>query len=300
MVSFRFHLLSLTAVFLALAVGIAIGATVVDQATVDALQKRLDQVERNSAAVRKKDAQLTGDLTDWKRFADQAGDEFVEGRLSQVPVVLLGVRGMDRSSVDRFRQSLSRAGAVLEGTVWFTSKLKLEKADDVAALADTLGVANGRPDELRRALVNRIAASWSGSGEANPLPALLRDAFADFEPPADLNIDPATVPRPETRFVIASDATADVANEQLAVPLAVLLAKSFPARVLAVEPDGAVFIGPVRQNEQAVAQLSSVDNLADFRGRMSAVLALQDLGRGKVGQYGDQPRASRLVPEPAP
>lgn len=300
MVSFRFHLLSLTAVFLALAVGIAVGATVVDQATVDALQKRLDQVERNSAAVRKKDAQLEDDIGAWKRFADQAGDEFAEGRLTQVPVLLVGVRGADRVAVDRFRQSVVRAGAVLEGAVWFTSKLKLDKADDVAALADILGVPNGRPDELRRALVSRLASSWAGSGEANPLPRLVEAAFADFEPPADRSVDPASVPRPETRFVLSSDATPDVPNEQLAVPLAAQLAKSFPARVLAVEPAGAAFVGPLRLNEQAVAQLSTVDNLADFRGRMSAVLALQDLGRGKVGQYGEQAKASRLVPEPAP
>jgi hypothetical protein len=299
MVSFRFHLLSLTAVFLALAVGIAIGATVVDQATVDALQKRLNTVEANVARTERENTKLSTDANEWRRFADQAGDELINGRLTQVPVLLIGVRGTDHAALDRFKQSLGKAGAVLEGTVWFTSKLKLEKAEDVTDLASILGVPNGRPDELRRALVNRVAASWSGSGEGNPLPLLLNAAFAEFEPPTALKVDPATVPRPETRFVIASDATPDVGNEQLAVAFAVQLSKSFPSRVLAVEPAGAFFVGPLRVNEQAAAQLSTVDNLADFRGRMAAVLALQDLGRAKVGHYGDEARASRLVPEPA-
>jgi hypothetical protein len=299
MVTFRFHLLSLTAVFLALALGIAIGATVVDQATVDTLRQQVDRVESRVKKTDIDNANLDKLVKEWERFGDQAGDELVEGRLVQMPVLVVGVRGMDSGPVVRFRQSLEKAGAVLEGTVWFTSKLKLEKAEDVTALAQILGIPNGRPDELRRAAVNRLAASWSGSGESNPLPALMAASFADFEPPGSINVDPATVPRPETRFVVASDAQADVENEKLAVPLAAELAKAFPARVLAVEPAGAAFVGPLRQNEEAAAKLSSVDNLADFRGRMAGVLGLQDLIKGKVGHYGNQTRASRLVPEPA-
>ena len=44
MINFRFHLVSLTAVFLALGIGIAVGATVVDRATVDFLETRLKGV----------------------------------------------------------------------------------------------------------------------------------------------------------------------------------------------------------------------------------------------------------------
>ncbi|HEV7888269.1 MAG TPA: copper transporter [Acidimicrobiales bacterium] len=295
MVNFRFHLLSLTAVFLALAVGIAVGATVVDRATVDALHVQLRRVEGRV----KENVDLRNQVQDWQRFADQAGDGLVVGRLSQVPVLLIGVRGIDKTPIDRLRQSLTKAGALVEGTVWFTSKLKLEKADDVTALAQILGVPNGRPDELRRALVSRLAASWAGSGETNPLPALLDKAFAEFEQASVIQVEPATVPRPETRFLIASDATADVGNEQLGVPLAAQMAKSFPSRVVAVEPAGVLFLGPLRLNEQAVTQMSTVDNVADFRGRMAAVLALQELGQGKVGQYGVGTGAKRLMPESA-
>ncbi|MBV9664035.1 MAG: copper transporter, partial [Actinobacteria bacterium] len=44
MINFRYHLVSLTAVFLALAIGIAMGATVVDQATVKLLRSQLESV----------------------------------------------------------------------------------------------------------------------------------------------------------------------------------------------------------------------------------------------------------------
>lgn len=299
MVTFRFHLLSLTAVFLALAVGIAIGATVVDQATVDALQRRLNTVEDRVDRTDKRNNELESEISQWTRFSEQAADELVEGRLSQQPVLVVAVRGIDAGAVDRFRQSLSRAGALLEGTIWFTSKLKLEKPDDVAALADILGVPGGRPDDLRLSMVSRLAASWSGSGETNPLPDLIAEAFAEFERPQGIDVDPATVPRLLTKFVIVSDEGADVANELFAIPFATQIARRFPSRVLAADPlPTATFVGPLRQGE-ASSILSTVDNMADFKGRMAGVLAVQDLAREKVGHYGSGPRASRLVPEPA-
>ena len=48
MINFRFHLVSLVAVFLALTVGIVVGATIVNQAIVDGLNHRIDRVEKNA------------------------------------------------------------------------------------------------------------------------------------------------------------------------------------------------------------------------------------------------------------
>ena len=42
MINFRFHVVSLIAIFLALALGVVIGAGVIDRGVVDALDNRLD------------------------------------------------------------------------------------------------------------------------------------------------------------------------------------------------------------------------------------------------------------------
>jgi hypothetical protein len=96
-----------------------------------------------------------------------------------------------------------------------------------------------------------------------------------------------------------------VPNDQLAVPLALQFSQSFPSRLLAVEPGGrdapvTGFVPALRQNQQAATLLSTVDNLGDYRGQVAAVLALADLTRGKVGHYGVEGHASRLVPESSP
>ena len=309
MINFRFHLVSLTAVFLALGIGIAVGATVVDRATVDFLETRLKGVEARLDTTDSENEQLRGELQRWTTFAEEARNEAVAGRLEGVPVLVFGVQGMDRRPVEELRQSLTAANASLQGTIWFTSKLTLEKEEDATALAELLGVAPRSGDAVRRSMVNLLAGELAGQ-TATGLLAKLRDAaFVEVETVVE-GVDPTAPPVEGTRFVVASDGDAEVDNGALAVPFTAQLASAARGRVLAVErgrdADGerrpaerALFVGPLRTNDQVSPLLSTVDDLEDFRGRFAAVYALRDLGGGKVGHYGVGPGAARLVPETA-
>ncbi len=310
MINFRFHLVSLTAVFLSLGIGIAVGATVVDQATVKFLERRLDGVAARLDTTDTQNDQLRRELARWSSFAEQARDEAVAGRLEGVPVLVLGVQGIDRRPLDELRQALASARANLQGTVWFTNKLALAKPEDTTALADLVGVVPRGSDQVRRSMVALLAGELAGEGPTSLLARLVEAAFVEFEGPAGEAVDITTLPLPETRFVIVSDPGAEVGNETLAVPLTSELALSARSRVLAAEPgrdpegrdrpgQRALFVGPLRDNAEVSRLLSTVDNLEDFRGRFAAVYALRDLGAGKVGHFGVGPRASRLVPETA-
>ncbi|MSZ30566.1 MAG: copper transporter, partial [Actinobacteria bacterium] len=52
MINFRFHVVSIVAVFLSLALGIMIGSTVVDRAIVASLRNQIERVEANADAQR--------------------------------------------------------------------------------------------------------------------------------------------------------------------------------------------------------------------------------------------------------
>src|SRR5438270_6617022 len=177
MVSFRFHLVSLTAVFLALALGIAMGATVVDRATVDLLQKRLNTVRADSQRTDRQNDQLKGDLSRWNQFSDQAGDRLVRSRLAGVPVVLIFVEGTDRGSFDTLQQTLVSAGATLPGTVVLTAKLALRSNDDVNALRTLADAASAKPPDLRRIVATEVAAALASKTDAAPLAALIDKGF---------------------------------------------------------------------------------------------------------------------------
>lgn len=311
MINFRFHLVSLTAIFLALGIGIAIGATVVDRATVDFLETRLKGVETRLDTTDAANEKLTADLQRWSTFADQASDDALAGRLEGVPVLVIGVAGMDRKPVEELRQSLLVAKASVQGTVWFTSKLKLDKDEDAVALAELLDVAPRGADPVRRSMVNLLSAELAAGTSTGLLAKLNLASFVEIERPDGGTVDPTAGLADGTRFVVASDGSADVDNKELALPFVAQLATAAKSRVVVVEAgrDGgrrrrparrAVFVGPVRTDGQLAPLVSTVDDLEDFRGRFAAVFAIRDLGAGKLGHYGVGPGADRLVPETSP
>src|SRR5439155_16404746 len=162
----------------------------------------------------------------------------------------------------------------------------------------------------RQAAVSKVAAAWGTAGADNPLEGLRQAGFVDVDGPPPPRAGPARVPLPETRFVVSSDATPDVPNDQLAVPLAGALARAAGSRVLAVEPgtdptpddkgERAVFLGPLLADGQVGPLMSTVDDLEDFKGRVAAVYAIQDMSVGRLGHYGVGPRATRLIPDQRP
>ena len=310
MINFRFHLVSLTAVFLALAVGIGVGAAVVDQATVDLLRRQLDQVEARRDRTNSENALLQAEIARWDDFSRQAGDQVVQGRLQGIPLLLVAVEGVDRGAMEALRETVVAAGARFEGTVWLTSKWRLGEPDHARELGSIVGglVGEERPEVVRRAALGRMAESWTHGDRIPLLAALAAAAFAAYEAPTDPPAPLSSLPLQGTRFVLVSGQKAAVPSESLAVPLTEQLARQGGVQIVAAEP-GVVedkpeerpsFVGLLRGNGDVAARLSTVDNVDDYRGRVAVVLALDVLGQGRTGHYGVRPGAQRLVPEPAP
>lgn len=311
MVSFRFHLVSLTAVFLALAAGIAVGAAVVDRASVDFLEARLDNVERNRARTNSENDQLRAEVGFWDAFTQQAGDQLVQGRLAGVPLLLIATEGTERGVVDSLRRLATAAGARVDGTLWLTAKWALADPGHVQEMAALLGApGEDRPDVVRRAAIGRLTAGWR-SGDGGAFAASLQTAaFLDLEATRATPAELARLPLPGTRFVVVSSEDADVPNDLLAVPLVQLLAAGDAVPVLAAEPTPPqpargvtpppAFVAALRGDSETASRISTVDNVSDYRGRTAVVLALEQLGRGRSGHFGQGAGAERLVPEPLP
>jgi len=312
MVNFRFHLVSLTAVFLALAAGITIGAGVVDRATVDQIERQLSDVARRREETNAENDQLRADLARWGQFSEQAGDQLVAGTLTDAPVVIVASTGVDRELVEGFAGALTSAGAAVDATFWFTGQWALEDEERSRQLAGILDVAPTTGAEaLRAAGIAAVSSAWE-AGDGGPLVDALAEAgFLEVvrPTPAAEVVAPAQLPRPDSLFVVVSGDDAEVTATALAVPLTARLAAG-GRPVLAAQPqrppvpEGAEveedvdpeFVAAVRA-ATVTGRLSSVDNLQDYRGRISAVLALRDLRLGRTGHYGFGPD-TRLVPEP--
>ena len=92
MINFRFHLVSLVAVFLALAVGVVMGYGILGQPTVSGLQNRIDTVEANAEAKRAENEQLAARVTPVDDL------EWTEGSVAAV----LGLSDLGRDVVGHY------------------------------------------------------------------------------------------------------------------------------------------------------------------------------------------------------
>ncbi|MGH9285029.1 MAG: copper transporter [Acidimicrobiales bacterium] len=310
MVNFRFHLVSITAVFLALGLGIVIGAGVVDRATVEFLEQRLDTVRENADRTNRENDELSRLLGQWGAFTDEAGDQLLEGRLRDTRVLVLGAQGTDRRAVDALTVSLAAAGTRHDGTLWFTGKLRLDTNADVDALAAVVGAPlERRPEVVRRAALTGMAEAWRAGSVTPVLAAMVGAGFVTYQPTEGAEVDLSLLPRSGTRFIVVSSDQPEVPNTDLAAVLVKELARAGTVPVLAAEVGHPVegrtdtrgaFVLSLRSDTEVSGRISTVDNLEDWRGRVAAVLALEDLRAGRTGHFGIGPRAERLLPAPPP
>lgn len=162
MINLRFHIVSIVAVFLALAIGILTGSTLLDRATIEVLEDRQSSLDNRNAELHReleqyKDSASSGDraLTE---FATAALPDLVPGLLTDDPVLVLAARGIDTNSVTLLQQLLADAGATSLGTVWFDRRVDLTDAARRELVADALGTTPAG-DQDRDAVAAALAAA---------------------------------------------------------------------------------------------------------------------------------------------
>ena len=297
MISFRFHIVSLIAVFLALAIGVVMGATVIDQAIVDGLNARINDVEREANAQRADNNELSTEVERLEDYIDRTDEYAVTGQLEDVPV----------AAVELART----AGASAPGVLWLEEKWLLPDRETRRQLADLLGEADDDRDTLREtgaiALADRLALGGAPVGD-DVLVALEEAGFVNFEAVGDQAVDPlglAVYPGSEARVLLVdgTDATSDM-NDLVTPATRALVTAEVPlvvAEVFREQPDGperGARIAGISGDEDLADVASTVDALELTEGRVSAVLALSDLGRRLVGHYGYGARAANgVLPE---
>ena len=117
MIDFRYHLVSIVAVFLALAIGIVVGSTAIKGSVLtglDLASKHELQVNRSLYA---HNNQLKNEINADEKFAQAAEGSLVRGLLVGEHVVLVLAPGADSPTVDGVTTALQKSGAVVSGQV---------------------------------------------------------------------------------------------------------------------------------------------------------------------------------------
>lgn len=306
MISLRRHVLTLVAVFLALAVGVILGSTSVATSIRDAVVER---EETTAGRLETAEQDLTRSRLASERMDAMIGDltpVVADATLADRPVLVVVAPGAAAEEVDAVTESISAAGGIAAGRIRLTDRAVDPEVDaELAALVANLplGTAPAADADLGTQLGTAIGRAALLRGEdAEPHledddRATVLTTLAD----AELIEYEAGSVRPGQLAVIV---TGPVVEESTALRIAAL------ARTLDAEGAGAVVVSGIGSGggQDALVVLrssgqedvSTVDSAGSDTGRLATVLALaEQLNRGQ-GDYGLRPDAAAAAPSLPP
>lgn len=229
MINLRYHIVSITAVFLALAIGLALGSTLIQRGIVAGLEGRLDELEDHLDRTDGENAALRGELSEIDARSNLLTDqrhELLGGHLEDQPVLLLSVQGTDDDLLTEVRQSLRSSGAFVSGTLTFTTRwedLSDEEVDELSGLFDR----NLRSEQVTRTLaMRRVAEELRIAGGPPPEPEEPEETEEPTDPADAAEVDPTTEVPADTEASVdpaqatprAGDDPADITPVQEDVP----------------------------------------------------------------------------------
>jgi hypothetical protein len=313
-IDFRYHLVSIISIFLALAVGIVLGAGPLQgnlgtQLTDQVSALRIEKQDLNDRLAASERRVAAGD-----EYAKAVSGRVVDGRLSGHGVVVIVMPSADGTLVDLVEETVAKSGATLRGAVsinaeWFDPSREKDRARAASAAASTLGLASKLTgDALLAEVLARLTVS-TGAVTASESRTAALAALVD----AGLVDSSSEQLEPGDLAVVASG---DFAGEKAEVERRSTIITAL-ARKLAEGSAGAVVAGPqpvvakgqsvssdavaaVRSDEATARVISTVDHATEAAGPSIVVLALESELIGQVGHYGTAEGATAAVPRVAP
>ncbi len=173
MVTFRFYVVTLVAVFLAIAIGVVIGSTLIEPTLVENLRQQVETVRGHLDDRIETTDRLNQEISDLEAYLEQSAPFAVDRRLTGVPVLVVAEDGLDGEGVERLVGRLRQSGASAEGIVWLEPSWQLTEGEHRSGLAGLLGSGATDVDELRAeawqaVLVEATAATGADREELVP------------------------------------------------------------------------------------------------------------------------------------
>lgn len=292
MINFRYHLVSIAAVLLALAAGVALGAGLLDEGaeSVTGTQPTEQQVDPGLTAFE-------------NAYAARTAGALTKNRLKGQSIVVLTVPGSNAAEVKGVTAELQSAGAEVTGQVNLTSKLLAssgrqfaegvaqQSAQDVPGVSSA-GDSYGRIGAaLGRAFVADKAAATDQTA------ATIRSAFAEGK----LITMRAAPKKLATMTVLVTGPRRGGQADQSNVIAALASALKADGRGIVVagpssSSDDGGAVKAVRDGDSAT-EISTVDVTDTAAGRIVTALVASTQAKGQPGAWGTSRSSSGAVPK---
>lgn len=301
MISLRSHAISLAAVFLALAIGVALGSGLLSNTVLSGLRDDKHEMQNQINGLTDDKNALNEKLSAAGEFDAQMSPRILRDALAGKSVVLFRTPDAADDDVDALTRFIGAAGGTVSGKVALTQEfvdansaekllsvvnspivpagrqLNTKSVDQGSQAGDLLGIALLRAKEP--------GASAVDDGQRDAVLTALRDT--GFITYGRDRIGPA-----DTALIVTGAGLGEDAGNQGAT-VARFAAGLAPhgAGTVIVGRDGSASgtaaVAVTRSDPALTGAVSTVDDVDTQSGRITAVLALQELaGGGRPGQYG--------------
>ncbi|GAB3372234.1 copper transporter [Micromonospora halotolerans] len=309
MINFRYHVVSLTAVFLALAIGLVVGTAALNGPVADSLKERVNGLSKDNSLMRQSVNSLQKELDMEEDFAAEMAQVILPGKLNGRRVLVLSLPS-GRDHTEGVMKMLQLAGANVTARIDVQDKfINPDSNNNLLELAVTAARPNSVP-----------TSGLPGNGHGvETSSALLASVLLDRPQgsPAVSDADRRAVVQqytnsgyltPQDKIGGAAEAVVLVSGQPYVDKYSAEKDESVVKIAEQFDRTGAIVVGgmgsaggnvvSVVRGDPVLSQtISTVDNANTVQGQLVTSLALvQQLTEKKAGQYGVGDNASALLP----
>jgi hypothetical protein len=308
-INFRYHLVSLTAVFLALTVGLILGTAALNGPAMEALESTSQGLRDSNEQLRAQVTQLEEQLGDEQEFAAEIAPTYLANRLTGRNILVVALPDADTRAVDGAVEMLGLAGATVSGRISVLDDFfDPAHADQLVDLVDTTTPATVTTPVTYdgvQAMSHVLAAVTTGKAGGTTVaitPGDITTVTTALDQISMLTVETAPTGVADGVLILAgagsTDSDAEVRNTGM-VTLTNEFALDAPTVYGAMNSAGdGNPIATIRADDTGT--VATVDNARFTQGQIAAAAALGDfITTGTVDHLGIGEGASALLPEAA-
>lgn len=297
MIGFRYHIVSLAAVLLAVALGVLLGTTQLSGAIGDDQKAQIRSLAKDNGDLQAQLKSATALTRSDDAVTTQLAPKLVAGALKGAKVVVVATPQATDTATDGVTKALQQAGATVTGRVQLTDGYSdPRRAEDAKSFvtggSQPAGFQLPESDDAGVLSGSLLSYALLGDKKGDPTPATTSEVLSGFSTLKMLRVDSDAVAAGDLAVVVSSGAVTGAEPEPRLATLTSLVSSLDNAGRGVVVVGGSAaagasgLIGAVRADQGLASAVSSVDDADRPVGQVAAVFALAQESAGRSGQYG--------------
>jgi hypothetical protein len=302
MINLRYHIVSLVAVFLALAIGVIAGTTVINDQVVKELE-RSDRALRTALTTQQNaNNTLKSQVALFNSWGGAIAKKLEKDQLRERNVVLILSNGVDGKIVANVQDALTTAGATRAGTITFSNRWNLADEGTRQQLGSVLGLGSAATTtDISTVGAQKIATRLDTPSDPNAagdlLQGLSQSGFIQISNAASGAFPPAG-----SVVIWLSSGNPNPSPPDAQVSLPLLRALVGHVAVAVGEPLNAAdsLSNQIHGDATLARTVATVDHVDTILGLAGLIAGLHDIAEGfPAPHYGRGPGTTGVAPTPS-